>query len=270
MTTSNVKFESISLKTRIITMLKVDLRRMFTMPLFYIMVGVSAVIPVLVLVMTSMMAGTPSVDPVTGVETTMASFENVWQTLGSTSDSGAMMSMDLVGMCNINMIYFLIAILVCLFISDDFRSGYAKNLFAMRSKKTDYVISKTVVGVVGGVAMILGYFVGAMLGGGIASLSFEVVGATAGGIVACIFSKIFIVAVFVPIFVVMSVVAKQKSWLSILLSLGASMLLFTMIPMISPLDSTFLNVILCLAGGVLLSVGLGSISNVILQKTSLV
>lgn len=43
-----------------------------------------------------------------------------------------------------------------------------------------------------------------------------------------------------------------------------------MVPMITPLDSTILNVILCLAGGLLFSFGIGAISNVILKKTSLV
>ena len=36
-------------------MLKVDFRRMFTTPLFYIMLGISLVVPILILVMTTMM-----------------------------------------------------------------------------------------------------------------------------------------------------------------------------------------------------------------------
>ena len=62
--------------------------------------------------------------------------------------------MSLTAMCNINMLYFLIVVLVCIFVADDFRSGYAKNLFTVRAKKTDYVISKTVVGFVGAAAML--------------------------------------------------------------------------------------------------------------------
>lgn len=48
------------------------------------------------------------------------------------------------------------------------------------------------------------------------------------------------------------------------------MLLFTMVSMISPLDSTIVNVILTLVGGLLFSVGIGAISKTILNKTSLV
>ena len=77
-------------------------------------------------------------------------------------------------------------------------------------------------------------------------------------------------AVFVPIFLIFGVLAKQKTWLSMVGSFGVGMLFFMTIPMLTPLDSSIMNVILCLAGGVLFSVGLGAISNNILRKTSLV
>lgn len=267
---SEVKFESQGFGKRLKSMLKVDFRRMFTMPLFYIMVGVSFVIPILVVVMTSMMAGTVTVDPTTGVETVMEGFTNAWQSIGSVSGEGAAMSMDLTSMCNINLTYFLAAVLVCLFVAEDFRSGYAKNLFTVRAKKTDYVISKSLIGFVCGGCMLLAYFIGAMIGGAIAGLPFGLGKAGVGGVVMCMLSKIFLMAVFVSIYLVMSVAAKQKAWLSIVLSLGASMLLFTMIPMLTPLDSGIVNVFMCLAGGTLFSAGLGAISNVVLRKTSLV
>lgn len=269
-TVKEVKFESQSFGKRLKSMLSVDFRRMFTMPLFYIMAGISFVIPILVVVMTSMMAGTTTVDPTTGVETVMEGFTNAWQSIGSFSGEGAAMSMDLTSMCNINMMYFLAAVLVCLFVAEDFRSGYAKNLFTVRSKKTDYVISKTLIGFVCGVCMLLAYFIGAMIGGAIAGLPFYAGKAGVGGIIMCMLSKIFLMLVFVSIYLVMSVAAKQKAWLSILLSLGASMLLFTMIPMMTPLDSGIVNVVMCLVGGALFAVGIGAISNVVLRKTSLV
>ena len=240
---------------RIKSMLKVDFKRMFTMPLVYIMAGVSFIIPVLILVMTSMMG-----------ESETAGFTNVWQAIGST---GAM-AMDLTTMCNINLTYFLIAVFVCIFVSEDFRSGYAKNLFTVRAKKWDYVISKSLASFAGGVIMILAYFIGAMIGGAIAGLPFTTEGFGAGGVVACLFSKIFITAIFTAIALTLGVVAKQKLWLSILCSIAACALLFTMLPMISPLNSTFINVIMCLAGGALFAAGLGAVSNIILNKTSLV
>lgn len=262
------KFEKTNFSKRLKSMLKVDFKRMFTMPLVYIMAGVCLVMPVLILVMTSMMSGT-TVDPVTGAETTVEGFTNVWQSIGSLS-GGSAMAMDLTGMCNINLLYFLVTVLVCIFVADDFRSGYAKNLFTVRAKKFDYVISKTLVGFVGGAIMIIAYFIGAMVGGAIAGLPFTMDGFGAGNIVACMLSKLFLIAVFVAINVLAGVAAKQKLWLSIVISFCVSMLLFTMIPMMTPLDSSFLNVIMCLVGGALFAAGLGAVSNVILKKTSLV
>ena len=81
----SVKFEKNTFKKRIKSMLGVDFRRMFTSPLFYIMVGASLVMPILILVMTSMMDGTVSVNPQTGEETIMEGFKNVWQIIGSVS-----------------------------------------------------------------------------------------------------------------------------------------------------------------------------------------
>lgn len=263
-----MKFESNRFGKRMKSMLKVDFRRMFTMPLFYIMEGVCLIIPILILVMTTMMDGSVSVNPQTGVETVIEGFDNTWQAIGSVS--GSAMSMDLTGMCNINMLYFFVAVLVCIFVSEDFRSGYAKNLFTVRSKKSDYVISKTLVGFVGGVCMLLAFFVGAMLGGAISGLSFDTGAASVGGIVMCMLAKMLLVAVFVPIYLLMAVIAKQKLWMSLVGSLMIGMLFFMMIPMLTPLDSTIMNVVLCLAGGALFSVIFGVISNQVLRKTSLV
>lgn len=258
-------FEKQSFAKKLKSMLKVDFKRMFTVPLVYIMAGVCFALPILILVMTTMMGGEP--DPTTGAEA-MAGFTNVWQSIGSVS--GGAMGMDLTSMCNINMLYFLVAVLVCVFVADDFKSGYAKNLFTVRSKKIDYVFSKSLVTFVGAVIMFVAYFIGAVVGGAIAGLPFTTDGFGVGGIIACMLSKIFMTAIFVSIAVLLGVVAKQKLWLSILGSFAVGMLLFTMIPMISPLDSTIINVVMCLAGGAIFAVGLGAVSNVILNKTSLV
>lgn len=83
-------------------------------------------------------------------------------------------------------------------------------------------------------------------------------------------AKVFLMLVFVAIDVLVSVSAKQKAWLCLCGSLAAGMLLFTMVSMITPLGSTLLNVVLCLAGGAMFAFGLGAISRIVLKKTSLV
>lgn len=261
-------FVSQSFSKRLNSMSMVDFRRAFTSPLLYIMIGIAFVMPVLILVMTTMTAGTTVTDPNTGVETTMAAFTNTWQIIASPSNTG--MSMDMTAMCNINLIYFLAGIFICLFVSEDFRSGYAKNLFTVRSIKTDYVASKTLLGMVAGALMLLAFFAGTILGGSFAGLPFELGTAGVSGLVMCMLAKISLMAVFIPIFLTMSVVAKQRSWLSILLSLFGGMLLFMMIPMMTPLDAGLMQVILCLAGGAMFAFGLGAASNTVLKKTSLV
>jgi len=266
--TNGITFERNSFGKRIKTMLKVDFRRMFTMRLVYIMIGVCFVMPVLILVMTTMAGGSVSVNPQTGAETVMEGFTSVWQAIGSVS--GSAMSMDMTSMININMLYFFAAVLVCVFVADDFRSGYAKNLFTVRSKKAEYVISKTLGGFIGGVLMLIAFFVGATLGGAIAGLPFALGTLTVGNIVMCMLAKVFLMLVFAALFVMMSIIGKQKLWLSVLGSLVLSMFLFSMIPMLTPLDSTLMNVISCLFGGAVFSAGIGAISNNILRKANLV
>ena len=255
-------FEKQTFAKKLKSMLKVDFKRMFTTPLVYIMAGVSFALPVLILVMTTM-TGAPE-EGAGATET----FTNVWQAVGSVG--GGTMGMDLTSMCNINLLYFLVAVFTCIFVADDFRSGYAKNLFTVRSKKVDYVLSKSLAAFVGAVIMFVAYFIGALIGGSIAGLSFDTAGFGAGGIAACTFSKIFMTAIFVSIALLFGTVAKQRLWLSVLGSFAAGMLLFPTIPLIAPLNANFVNVILCLAGGAGFAAGLGAISNLILNKTNLV
>lgn len=280
---SKVKFETFGASKRLRSMLKVDLRRMFRSRLFYIIIATALLVPVIMTVMLTMMDGQETVNQQTGEVTVMEGPESVWESIGTlptdapaTSDpaamggAAAMGDMDVMAMCNINMAFMGVCVFVCLFISDDFRSGYAKNLFTVRAKKGDYVISKTVAGFICGALMLVAYFIGAMLGGAITGLSFALGTLTVANVVMCMLAKIFLMPVFVSIFTLISVAAKQKAWLSICGSLGGGMLLFMMVGLITPLQSTLINVALCLAGGAMFACGLGAISRVVLKKTSLV
>ncbi len=91
------------------------------MKLFYIMAGISFAVPILILVMTTMMEGTVSVDPQTGIETVVQGFDSVWQMIGTVGESAA--GMDMMSMCNINLLYFGFSVLVGLFVTEDFKSG---------------------------------------------------------------------------------------------------------------------------------------------------
>lgn len=261
---------------RLNSMLKVDGTRMFTTPLFYIFAGISFIVPILILVMTTMTGGTVDGNAA-------ASFENVWQIIGTisataatiatgaTDSAGAMGAgaTDLTSMCNINLLFFAVAVLVCLFISEDFKSGYSKNIFTVRAKKSDYAASKIIICFMASACLFIAFFLGAIIGGAIAGLSFETNGFTIANVIFCLLTKIFLTPIFISIFTLFSVIAKQKTWLSICLSLGGGMLLFMIIPMLAPLNASLLNALFCLAGSSIFAIGLGAISTMVLNKTAL-
>ena len=253
----DLKYTSNSFGNRLGSMLKVDLRRMFVSPMLYVCMGIAFAIPVLVLVMTSMV----------GDEDGGLMFTNAWKIIAS--ESGGM-SMDMTSMMDINLMYFMTGIFLCLFVSEDFRSGYVKNLFTVRARKSDYVISKTVSGWIAGALFLTAFFIGAVIGGGAAGLPFTLGAAGIFGLTMCMLSKIFLMGVFVAIFLLMSVIAKSKSWLSILLALFIGMMLFMMIPMMTPIDAGIMNLGLTMAGGVIFAAAIGCGSNLILKKKSLV
>ena len=266
---NTMRFEKVSFGKRLKSMLRIDMRRMFKSKLFYILIACALIMPILMTVMMSMMDGQESVNQQTGEITIMQGPENAWQNIG-TLPGEALGGSEIFMMCNINMAFMGVAVFVCLFISDDFRSGYAKNLFTVRSKRGEYVISKTVSGFICGAFMLIAYFIGSVLGGAISGLSFDLHGLNAGNLVMCMLAKIFLMLVFVSIFTLISVAAKQRAWLAICGSLGGGMLLFMMVSMITPIGSTIINVALCAVGGILFAFGFGAISKVIIKKTSLV
>ena len=266
---NTMKFDKVSFGKRVKSMLKVDFRRIFKSKLFYILIACALVMPILMTVMMAMMDGSVSTNPQTGEEIVMQGPENTWQNIG-TLPGEPLGGDEIFMMCNINMMFMTVAVFICLFISDDFRSGYAKNLFTVRAKRGEYVFSKTLSGFVCGALMLIAYLVGSILGGAISGLSFDLHGLGVGNLVACMLAKIFLMLVFVSIFTLVSVAAKQRTWLSICGSLGGGMLLFMTVSMITPIGSTIINVALCAAGGVLFAFGLGAISRVVLKKTSLV
>lgn len=281
---NTVKFEKSKFTNRLGTMLKVDFLRMFKSRTFYIILATALLVPVVMTVMLVMMDGSVSTDPQTGKETVMEGPEYVWESFGTVpstesapkqteGDAAAAMGgeMDVLAMCNINLVFMGVSVFICLFIADDFRSGYAKNLFTVRAGKGDYVISKTLAGFVCGALMLILYAVGALVSGLAMGLKFDLVGGmTLGNLVFCLLAKVMLMLVFVAIFTLLAVIAKQRSWLSICLSLGGGMILFMMIPMITPLTSTVVHVAICLIAGAGAALGFGLIGNLILKKTSLV
>ena len=264
------------------TMLQVDGRRLRHSTMFWVMLGCALMIPILVLTMTTGFGGEGG-----------AMFTNAWQIIGSDSaELGAMMSgmMGAMGggtqagaaaadpaagagmmsaMMNINLMYFMAAIFICLFVAEDFQSGYAKNLFTVRARKTDYVASKIIISWIAGALFLLAFFVGGVIGGKAAGLPFTLGSAGVPGLVMCLLSKLFLMGFMVSLFVLMSMIGRGRSWLSILLALFAGMLLFMMIPMLTPLDAGIAQAGLCLAGSVCFAPAFGAVGNLLLKQSNL-
>lgn len=277
-------FKASSFPQRLSSMLGADIHRIKHTPAFFVMALIAFLMPILILVMTTMVGGADA----NGADS-MPMFTNMFQIVASDSASymnamsamGGMMggtgaasadagAMDMGAMMNMNLMYFMAAVFTCLFVAEDFRSGYAKNLFTVRGRKTEYVVSKTLVGALAGAFFLLVFFLGAGVGGSVAGLSTDPGAGGVMGVICCLLAKIFLMAVFTAIFVLMSVIGKHRTWMSVLLSLFAGMLLFMMIPMMTPLDSTFMHVGMCLAGGLIFAADVGVVSSLILKNTSLV
>lgn len=275
MTESKEKF---SFGTRLKTMIKFDFRRLFTTLLFYIIVGSCLLTPVLITVMITMMEGSPVTDqdgnPVLDEEGNpklMEGLDNVWTMIGSSNETTSENPFeDITTMCNINLVFFGIIVLMALFIGQDFKSGYSKNIFCVRSSKIDYVISKTLVGVFGGIMMLFAFFVGTLLGGAISGISFAMDNVDAMNIIMCLLGKVGIVILFASLFSLISYIGKGKIWLSLVIGLGVSMILYMMIPSLTPLNSTYINALICLGVGLVVTIILSLISIKILNKTSLI
>lgn len=241
------------------SMLSVDCLRLFASPLLYVLIGVSFSLPVLILVMTTLNGG----------EESTLIFTSVWQSISSVSEEGAT-AMDITSMMNINILFFLTSVLVGIFVSEEFKSGYAKNIFAIRHKKGEYVLSKILLLSFSGALTFIAYFLGAIVGGKIAELSFELTDTSVTGLIFCMLSKIALIPLFSSIDLLISVFAKQKTWLSILGSLALSALLFPTIPMMTPLNSGIINLFLCLAGGIIFAFCGGLGCKFILDHTDIV
>ena len=240
------------------SMLKLDFYRLFRTPAFYIMLGVSAMIPALIL-------SIPGATPAGGASSTPLVLTSVWQLIESTGGSAAASPLDFAGYANINMVFIFSGLLMALFVASDYNSGFVKAIFTAHAKKTDYVVSKTAIGVFGGAAMIVAYVIGVVAAGLITGASFAV---GVGGLIFCLLSKILLMAVFCSLFLVIAVFFRSQLWWTIVFTFLLGMVLYPAAS-VATLASTVVTVGLCLVAGVAGAVVFGAVSRVILNHRDL-
>lgn len=247
--------------SRLWPMIKLDFYRLFHTPIFYIMVGVAAIIPALVLAM----AGVEGPD---GVAAAIPAFTNTWQVFEGLSGNTAGL-MDFANMTNVNMVFIFAALLISIFVAHDYGSGFVKNIFTVHAKKSDYAVSKSIVGIFGGVCMIFSYFLVTILVGAIMGKSFDLGAAGVGGLILCLFSKMALMGLFVPLYLIGAVLFKQKLWMTIISTFAAGILFYPVASIAVPLDASPVTLIMCVLAAGIGFLGFGWISSVILNKRDL-
>ena len=127
-----IQFESPSFFKRLKGMLGVDFYRLFHTPLFYIFLAIAAIIPAMILGMTSIENAEGIVQPL---------YDNTWQVIAAEKPLYAVS--DIAEYANMNMVFIFGGIMVSIFIGHDYKSGYVKQLFTTHAKKEDYIYMKT-------------------------------------------------------------------------------------------------------------------------------
>lgn len=160
-----LRFDSPSFVKRLKGMLGVDFYRLFHTPLYYIFLAIAAIIPAMIL-------GTMGMEnPQTGTAAAPL-YTNVWQIIAA--ETPLYVISDIAEYANMNMVFIFGGIMVSIFIGNDYRSGYVKQLFTTHAKKQDYMLSKTITCAFAMACMCVTYLLGAVAAGLLTGISFEV------------------------------------------------------------------------------------------------
>lgn len=158
-----LKFESPSFFNRLKSMLGVDFYRLFHTPMFYIFLAIAAIIPAMILGMTSMETAEGLTQPL---------YTNTWQVIAA--QTPLYVVSNIADYANMNMVFIFGGIMVSIFIGHDYKSGYVKQLFTTHAKKQDYMMSKSLTGAFSMACMCVTYLIGTVIAGLFVGASFTV------------------------------------------------------------------------------------------------
>lgn len=187
----SMTFEAPNLFKRLKGALSVDFYRLFHTPMFYIFLGIAAIIPALV----SMGGGFSS---------------NAWNIVAA--DSPLYIVNDIGEYANMNMVYIFGGIMISIFIGHDYRSGYVKQIFTTHPKKQDYIISKSLVGAFSMACMCVTYLIGGIAAGLFSGLSFKV---NAGSLIIAILSKMILSLGWASLYAFLNIILRRYFGVSI-------------------------------------------------------
>ena len=192
-----LKFQNPTFAQRIKGMLGVDFYRLFHTPLFYIFLGIAAVIPAMILGTSTMEGGEQL-------------YTNAWNVVAANSP---LYVVNTIGeYANMNMVFIFGGIMVSIFIGHDYKSGYVKQLFTTHAKKQDYMISKTIVCAFAMACMCITYLLGGIGGGLFAGLSFEV---NVGSLIMSILGKMIMSLGWASLYTFLNIIFRRYFGISI-------------------------------------------------------
>ena len=245
-TKNELRFDTPSFTKRLSGMLGVDFYRLFHTPLYYIFLVIAAVIPAMIL-------GTMGMEnPQTGTAAAPL-YTNVWQIIAA--DEPLYVVNNIAEYANMNMVFIFGGIMVSIFIGNDYRSGYVKQLFTAHAKKQDYMLSKTIVCAFAMACMCITYLFGAVMAGLLVGIPFEV---NVGSLVCAILGKIVMSFGWASLYTFLNIIFRRYFGISIassfffgtgILIIGAAAILGN-----SPVLNVFLygsSVFACLSANVL-------------------
>lgn len=198
--THELKFDKPGFAERIKSMLGVDFYRLFHTPLFYIFIAIAAIIPAMILGMTTMETA----------EGAKPLYENTWQVIAAKTPLYVVN--DIADYANMNMVFIFGGIMVSIFIGNDYRSGYVKQLFTTHAKKQDYMISKTIVCAFSMACMCVTYLLGSVIAGVLVSASMEV---NVGSLIFAILGKIVMSLGWASLYTFLNVIFRKFFGVSI-------------------------------------------------------
>lgn len=200
---SYLEFKSPSIIDRIKSMLKVDFYRLFNTPLYYIFLGIAAIIPALVAM------GMSKTDPITGqiVGTTL---ENIWIMVAS--EEPLYVVSTIAEYANMNMVFIFGGIMVSIFIGYDYKSGYVKQLFTTHAKKQDYMISKSITCAFAMACMCITYLIGTIASGIFNQISFEI---NIGSLILALLGKIIMSLGWASLYTFLNIIFRRYFGVSI-------------------------------------------------------
>ena len=233
--TKEIKFRSPGFVERIKSMLGVDFYRLFHTPMFYIFLGIAAIIPAMVSAMTMM--------PDQNGNTMEPLYSNVWQIMAASDPLYVIRT--IADYANMNMVFIFGGIMVSIFIGHDYKSGYVKQLFTTHAKKQDYMISKSLTCAFAMACMCITYLIGGIAGGAFAGYDWSV---NVGSLVIAVLGKMVMSLGWASLFTFLNIIFRRYFGISVVSSFffGTGILIIGAAAIVEALNlpTAFLNIFL--------------------------